>query len=217
MYGNLPNNNEIGMRWFDFYFTFAVPTFIVIRTLTTIDYILSKDFLALAFFFFSIILNIAILALYLPCRKKPVRKYPLNLLVFTVIENCFWMANSILSTITAILSMVSYTYDSSAYNNLISVITTCLSLIVLYIINIVYFIKRRRFFLTYPQNNDTKNEDEKDISVVNPQNNLLKPKSPKSKTLIGTADEIKKYKELLDDGVISQEEFEQKKKQLLNL
>ena len=29
------------------------------------------------------------------------------------------------------------------------------------------------------------------------------------------ADEIRKYKELLDDGVITQEEFEQKKKQLL--
>ena len=31
------------------------------------------------------------------------------------------------------------------------------------------------------------------------------------------ADEIKKYKELMDMGVISQEEFETKKKQLLNL
>ncbi len=31
------------------------------------------------------------------------------------------------------------------------------------------------------------------------------------------ADEIRKYKELLDDGVITQEEFEQKKKQLLGL
>ena len=31
------------------------------------------------------------------------------------------------------------------------------------------------------------------------------------------ADEIKKYKELLDMGIISQEEFEAKKKQLLNL
>lgn len=31
-----------------------------------------------------------------------------------------------------------------------------------------------------------------------------------------TADEIKKYKELLDSGVITQEEFESKKTQLLN-
>ena len=31
------------------------------------------------------------------------------------------------------------------------------------------------------------------------------------------ADELKKYKELLDSGVISQEEFEAKKKQLLGL
>lgn len=31
------------------------------------------------------------------------------------------------------------------------------------------------------------------------------------------ADELKKYKELLDEGVITQEEFEAKKKQLLNL
>ena len=36
-------------------------------------------------------------------------------------------------------------------------------------------------------------------------------------TVTSPADEIKKYKELLDMGVISQEEFETKKKQLLNL
>lgn len=34
---------------------------------------------------------------------------------------------------------------------------------------------------------------------------------------LSPADEIKKYKELLDDGIITQEEFEQKKKQLLGL
>lgn len=34
---------------------------------------------------------------------------------------------------------------------------------------------------------------------------------------ISAADEIRKYKALLDDGIISQEEFDAKKKQLLNL
>ena len=33
----------------------------------------------------------------------------------------------------------------------------------------------------------------------------------------GNADELKKYKDLLDSGVISQEEFDAKKKQLLGL
>lgn len=33
----------------------------------------------------------------------------------------------------------------------------------------------------------------------------------------GTADELLKYKELLDNGIITQDEFEHKKKQLLNL
>lgn len=32
-----------------------------------------------------------------------------------------------------------------------------------------------------------------------------------------SADEIRKYKELLDEGIISQEEFDAKKKELLNL
>ncbi len=32
-----------------------------------------------------------------------------------------------------------------------------------------------------------------------------------------TADEIRKYKELLDDGIITKEEFDQKKQQLLNI
>ena len=34
---------------------------------------------------------------------------------------------------------------------------------------------------------------------------------------ISSADEIKKYKELLDSGIITQEEFDLKKKQLLGL
>lgn len=38
-----------------------------------------------------------------------------------------------------------------------------------------------------------------------------------SSTVIGGADEIKKYKELLDNGAITQEEFDAKKKQLLGL
>lgn len=39
----------------------------------------------------------------------------------------------------------------------------------------------------------------------------------KQETPISNADELKKYKDLLDSGVITQEEFEAKKKQLLNL
>ena len=35
--------------------------------------------------------------------------------------------------------------------------------------------------------------------------------------VVGGAEEIKKYKELLDEGIITQEEFEAKKKQLLGL
>ena len=34
---------------------------------------------------------------------------------------------------------------------------------------------------------------------------------------VSAADELKKFKELLDSGVISQEEFDAKKKQLLGL
>ena len=35
-------------------------------------------------------------------------------------------------------------------------------------------------------------------------------------TPLSAADELKKYKDLLDAGVITQEEFDEKKKQLLN-
>ncbi len=46
-------------------------------------------------------------------------------------------------------------------------------------------------------------------------------KEPKPETIIkqetSNADELKKYKDLLDSGVITEEEFEQKKKQLLGL
>ena len=40
---------------------------------------------------------------------------------------------------------------------------------------------------------------------------------PQSVVQVGAADEVKKFKELLDLGVISQEEFDAKKKQLLGL
>jgi len=50
---------------------------------------------------------------------------------------------------------------------------------------------------------------------------LLKVKSPSQCELIdstpSSADEIRKYKELLDDGIITQEDFDAKKKQLLGL
>ena len=41
-------------------------------------------------------------------------------------------------------------------------------------------------------------------------------KSEKRDKVISTADELLKYKNLLDEGVITQEEFYQKKKQLLD-
>ena len=47
---------------------------------------------------------------------------------------------------------------------------------------------------------------EKDVSQV--INNIHRPSN---------ADELKKYKDLLDSGIITQEEFDQKKKQLLGL
>ncbi len=36
-------------------------------------------------------------------------------------------------------------------------------------------------------------------------------------TAVSQADELKKFKDLLDNGIITQEEFDQKKKQLLGL
>jgi len=38
----------------------------------------------------------------------------------------------------------------------------------------------------------------------------------KRDNIVNNADAIRKYKELLDDGIITQEEFEAKKKELLN-
>lgn len=44
-----------------------------------------------------------------------------------------------------------------------------------------------------------------------------KIKQEENKPILSSADEIKKYKDLLDSGVITQEEFDEKKKQLLGL
>ena len=62
---------------------------------------------------------------------------------------------------------------------------------------VLAFIKRSKLF---------NRKDTLKVEIANPQS------AP-----VSNADEIKKYKELLDSGVISQEEFDAKKKQLLGL
>ena len=54
------------------------------------------------------------------------------------------------------------------------------------------------------------------------RSNLIVPAKPRKPAVVvqksnSNADELKKYKELLDSGVISQEEFDAKKKQLLDM
>ena len=54
------------------------------------------------------------------------------------------------------------------------------------------------------------------LSFVRTLNSMIQEQKQKKNSL-SPADEIKKYKELLDMGAITPEEFEKKKKQLLNL
>lgn len=54
------------------------------------------------------------------------------------------------------------------------------------------------------------------LNFVRTLNSLMAEQKQKKK-IMSPADEIKKYKELLDMGAITSEEFEKKKKQLLNL
>lgn len=64
---------------------------------------------------------------------------------------------------------------------------------------------------------------EKINTIVNVENGIIEiepqqqRQSKTVKTTIGAAEELKTYKELLDSGVITQEEFDAKKKQLLGL
>ena len=67
-----------------------------------------------------------------------------------------------------------------------------------------------------------KNRDEIHSAVsqlIIDRQNQVKTAAPvvKQETVTSNADELKKYKELLDSGIITQEEFDAKKKQLLGL
>lgn len=53
--------------------------------------------------------------------------------------------------------------------------------------------------------------------LINRQNKETKSSNNFNRVEGSVADELKKYKELLDNGAISQEEYEQKKNELLNL
>lgn len=58
-------------------------------------------------------------------------------------------------------------------------------------------------------------------SIVTKLDKILSPSTvntrPVEKPIVSSADEIRKFKQLLDDGILTQEEFETKKKELLNL
>ena len=53
--------------------------------------------------------------------------------------------------------------------------------------------------------------------LIERQSNVMKPVETKVDIPLSNADELKKFKDLLDSGVITQEEFDAKKKQLLGL
>lgn len=63
---------------------------------------------------------------------------------------------------------------------------------------------------------ETANKAEEFYNLVMKKITATKDNSHNSNQPISNADEIKKYKELLDMGAISTEEFEKKKKELLN-
>ena len=54
-------------------------------------------------------------------------------------------------------------------------------------------------------------------TVEVPKFNTNTNNTVQSQSIISAADELLKYKELLDAGILTQEEFDQKKKELLNL
>ena len=53
--------------------------------------------------------------------------------------------------------------------------------------------------------------------LIKRQEQKAKENTQSVSAVAGSAEELKKYKELLDSGIITQEEFETKKKQLLGL
>ena len=55
------------------------------------------------------------------------------------------------------------------------------------------------------------------INLPKLSGNTTKKEAEKKDKVISTADELLKFKKLLDEGAITQEEFYQKKKQLLDL
>lgn len=63
----------------------------------------------------------------------------------------------------------------------------------------------------------TNEELEAAYNIIMQFYNAYKRKQHNSNAPNDTADEIKKYKELLDSGIITQEEFDKKKKQLLSI
>ncbi len=210
MYGRLPRHNKTGMRWFDFYFKVCAPFLAVVRSLAVFSYIGMKDYFSCIFMFISALLNIGIIINFKPCKKLTIRKYPKNLFYLTIIDNAIALIISLISTIIAIII--------SSIQSIPSLILTD----VLFILNIVYFLKRKNYFDILKKSNfsTTIIDNEQTVVINNKENkneSATKEECLKSKATLGVADEIKKYKELLDSGAITQEEFEQKKKQLLNL
>lgn len=217
MYGRLPRHNETGMRWFDFYFRTAVPILAVVRSLLVFSYIGMEDYFSSVSMLISALLNIGIVIYFRPCKKLMIRKYPKNLFYLTIIDNAISLISCLISTIIVIITVTIQSIPSLILTD------------VLFILNIVYFVKRKKYFgilqktnistavIDNEQNVVIDNKENKTEIAITEQKNPTKEETIESKATLGVADEIKKYKELLDSGAITQEEFEQKKKQLLNL
>lgn len=61
------------------------------------------------------------------------------------------------------------------------------------------------------------NEAQQILSVLDQISSEQSPEEASTQNKLSPADEIRKYKELLDDGILTQEEFDAKKKDLLKL
>ncbi len=123
--GNNIGNNQLGMRWFDFFYKFSLPLGIIVSIANLANFIQSAYYLDAVLQVIYIAFAVTLVVLYRSKKGAPIRCYPAILYPLTL---TFLIYLTIVNTLTNYASIFVW--------------------IIYLVLNIVYFSKRKHLFIS---------------------------------------------------------------------
>lgn len=187
---------ENSSKWLNFYRKYLLIIMIVLNVIFIAIYIVFQDDF---WILFDCVYLIFIILLYRELKKLSYLGYHLNFIFL-------W-----LYTITL---AINHSLDENLFINYWSLLLALVVYGVFLVFNLVYFERRKVLFSDEPKCMEAANlptEDAADTSSEAVEKDKEAAETPCN------IDQMRKYKQLLDEGIITQEEFEAKKNEILKL